>query len=340
MIHRGRLWERLGGQVAAPTDLVLAPIGRCTALERREMRGAARGKEMRWSPALLALLLVGLPPGAPAAPEAPGPRRLTFDGRRKQDLAWSPEGARLACSLYHMPGRVGVAIIDPASGETRVLGTDPAEMAPSWSPDGKRLVFVHVTQSGTDGELDLFTMNADGTDRRLLVGGKSFENYPSWSPDGTRLLFTTTRDRTQELYIAAADGTGLRRLTSDPALKQHPCWSPDGKRIAFNSSQDGSFDIYVMQVDGSELRRLTEHPAADTWPCWSPDGKRIAFMSMREGNPEVFVMNADGSEPRNVSRSPGFDDCPSWRPAAAGAAASLTWVSDRAGGLDVFAAVP
>ncbi|HTE20023.1 MAG TPA: hypothetical protein VK689_16790, partial [Armatimonadota bacterium] len=113
--------------------------------------------------------------GAPPPDAASPPRRLTQDGRRKEDLAWSPDGKRLACSYYHRPGRIGVAVLDPETGEYKVLTEDPVERAPRWSPDGKRLVFVHVTQSGTDGELDLHAMNADGTGRSVLVSGKSFE---------------------------------------------------------------------------------------------------------------------------------------------------------------------
>ncbi len=262
---------------------------------------------------------------------------FTSDGKRKEDLAWSPDGARLACSLYHQRGRIGIALIDPATGKQQILTTDPVERSPAWSPDGTRLAFVHVTQSGTDGELDIYSMAADGSDRKQLVntGGKSFENYPSWSPDGKRLLFTTTIDKTQEIYTADADGKNLRRITSDPSLKQCPRWSPDGASILFTSSRDGGFELYRMPAAGGEIRRLTDDSSIDVAPAWSPDGRRIAWVSNRDGNFEIYVMDADGKGPRNVSRHPGYDFSPAWRPDG-----MLTWVSDRSGGYDVLGTRP
>ena len=298
---------------------------------------AAARRCNRWVLGVLAAAVAaGTAPGS-SVRAAPGPRRITTDGRRKQDLAWSPDGRLLACSLYHTAGQIGVALFDPAGRLVRLLSTDPVEMAPAWSPDGKRLAFVHVTHSGTDGELDIHEMDLEGKTRRPVIEErKAFDMYPSWSPDGRQLLFTTTRDRTQEIYVSRADGTAPRRLTSDPSLKQHPCWSPDGKEIAFNSNRDGNFDIYTLDIEGQNLLRLTRERASDTWPAWSPDGRHIAFVSRRDGNPEVYVMNRDGAGARNLSRAPGFDDCPAWMPDGR----TLTWVSDRDGGWDVYVLQP
>lgn len=260
------------------------------------------------------------------------PQRITHDGKRKEDLAWSPDGSQLACSYYHQRGRIGIAMMNAEGGDLRVLTPDPVERAPGWSLDGKQLVFVHVTQSGTDGELDLHQMAADGSDRKPLVGGKSFENFPSFSPDGKKLLFTTTRDKTQEIYVADADGSNLKRLTSDPTLKQYPRWSPDGSRILFNANPDGNFDLYSIAATGGDQKRLTDDPAMDTCPAWSPDGKQIAWVSLRDENLEIYVAHADGTSPRNLSRHPGYDYSPAWKPDG-----TLTWVSDRDGRYDVYA---
>jgi TolB protein len=283
---------------------------------------------------VLGVLAVNLSPANGVEEE---PRRVTFDGRRKEDLAWSPDGKRLACSYYHKNGRIGIGIMEFPGGEWNVLTQVPVERMPAWSPDGKRLVFVHVSLSGTDGELDIYQMNADGTERKPLVAErKVFERSPSWSPDGTRLVYVTNRDKTQELYVADADGGNPRRLTSDPSQKQHPRWSPDGRQILFNANTESGFDLYLIDADGKNLRRLTDHPAMDAAPAWSPDGKRIAFASLRDDNPEIYVMNADGTGLRNVSRYPGYDFSPAWMPDGK----TLTWVSDRDGGYDVYALVP
>ena len=284
-------------------------------------------------PLLLSVLCVSAVKSFPE--RASSPRRVTTDGLRKEDLAWSPDGKRLACSYYHEPGRIAIALLDPTGGANpRLLTKDPVERSPAWSPDGTHLVFVHVTQSGTDGELDIHQMDLEGNDRKPLMATKgAFENFPSLSPDGKRLLYTTTRDKTQEIYVADADGGNPKRLTSDSTLKQYPGWSPDGKQIVFNANRDGNFDIYVMDADGTHVRRLTDDPAMDVCPRFSPNGKHIAWVSMRDTNPEVYVMDADGSHARNVSQYPGYDHFPAWMPDGK----TLTWVSDRDGRYDVYA---
>lgn len=303
-----------------------------SSAETNPVSGAAAS---RVALACTVLLLGGL--AVPAQPTGEQPRRLTHDGRRKEDLAWSPDGRTLACSLYHQQGRIGIALLDADGGNLRVLTTARVERSPAWRPDGTEIAFVHVTHSGTDGELDLHAMRPDGTGRRVLVpiAGKSFDNFPSWSPDGATLLFTTTRDGTQEIYTAQADGQALRRLTQDASLKQYPRWSPDGKSVLYNANGDGDFELYVLPMQAGTPRRLTYHPALDTCGTWSPDGRRIAWVTTRDGNPEVYVMSSSGSDPRNVSRHPGYDYSPAWRPDG-----SLSWVSDRDGGYDVYAARP
>jgi Tol biopolymer transport system component len=61
---------------------------------------------------------------------------------------------------------------------------------PGWSPDGEKIVFARAES----GQSDIFVMNADGSERRVLVSGQADEIMPSWSPDGTRIAFASNRE--------------------------------------------------------------------------------------------------------------------------------------------------
>src|SRR5258708_471538 len=117
-----------------------------------------------------------------------------------------------------------------------------------------------TNSTGTQGDVDVYTIAAAGSDSRQAAGSQgklSHEESPAWSPDGMEIAFTSTRDGNQELYVAAADGSNVRRLTSDAGLDAHPTWSPDGRRLAFSTDRWGDLELALIDADGSKLTRLT-----------------------------------------------------------------------------------
>jgi len=174
--------------------------------------------------------------------------------------------------------------------------------------------------SNRDGNLEIYTMNADGTGLTRLTNNTASELKPIWSPDGNKIVFESNRDGNYEIYVMNADGSGQTRLTNNSASDVYPCWSPDGTKIAFQSQRDGNNEIYVMNADGSGQTRLTNNSINDVFPSWSPDGTKIAFDSDRDGGEgvdsarEIYVMNADGSGQTRVTNNGARDSNPSWSP--------------------------
>jgi len=266
--------------------------------------------------------------------DAPAVTRLTKDGDFKQHLQWSPDGKKLLLTRLH-EGKMGLWIMNAdGSGLKPLLAPPPntPHFDGIWSSDSKTIVYVHDVLQGTDGKLQINTVNADGSDSKVLIPHKAFEESPRWSPDGKRLVWVSTRDGNQEIYSADAEGKNIQRLTQETALDNNPSWSPDGKQIAFASGRAGNFEIHVMNTDGSNVRRLTKHRALDYWPAWSPDGKRIAFTSNRDGNYEIYVMNVDGSGQRNLTRHRSQDNFAAWSPGGK----RIAFISNRDGGHDVY----
>ena len=208
-----------------------------------------------------------------------------------------------------------------------------------FSVDGARLVFQSTRPPYACDQI--FTMNLDGSDVRLVSTGKGRTTCSFFFPGGWRVVYASTHaagdgcleppDRSQgyvwklypeyDLWAADLDGGGLARLTDTPGYDAEAAVSPDGRSIVFTSVRDGDLDLYLMNADGSGVRRLTDRPGFDGGPFFSWDGKYIVYRSnyltdpqelaayrglladalMRPTKAEIFFMRADGSEQRQVT---------------------------------------
>lgn len=193
--------------------------------------------------------------------------------------------------------------------------------APSWSPDGRKIVFQRDFDPVFEQtDYDLFTMNADGTRQRNITDSPGISEYEAaWSPNGRRIAFASDRDGDDEIYTMSPDGSRVQQLIFNDAAESGASWSPDGHKIAFYSDRDGNEEIYTMRANGSDQTRLTFDVAPDFFPDWSPDGRRIAFASERDAtenkdNAEIYTMLADGGNQTRLTRTPDRENGPDWQP--------------------------
>ena len=147
------------------------------------------------------------------------------------DPDWSPNGQKIVFTSHavtdnndnHVTAEIYMIDADGTGKPTRLTNNTEEERAPSWSPDGKRIVFM-CRRGGSD--LEICVMNADGTGQVQLTENTIGDLTPSWSPDGKKIVFhRRIGGRGQfQLILINADGTGEKQLTFPPGLNAFPNW--------------------------------------------------------------------------------------------------------------------
>lgn len=270
--------------------------------------------------------------------------------------------------------------VQPAQGETKHLkniklityGGENAEAY--FSMDGKEIIFQSTRDPYKCDQL--FTMNADGTNVRIVSTGKGRVTCGFFTPDKKRIIYASTHlgspdcpappDMREgyvwaiypdfDIFSANRDGTDLKRLTSANGYDAEGTLSPDGKKILFTSARDGDLELYEMNVDGSNQRRLTNELGYDGGSFYSQDGEWIVWRANRPKTPqevarykdlfsknlvmpsqmELYIMKTDGTQRKQLTSNGAANFAPYFHPNGKQIIFASNMKDPRGGNFDLY----
>jgi dipeptidyl aminopeptidase/acylaminoacyl peptidase len=149
--------------------------------------------------------------------------------------------------------------LELGTGTLRQLTFHPDRATePSWSPDGKKIVF----SSGDKNNFDLYVINADGSGLKQLTHTSENERMPTWSPDGKQIAYERWEGKSlldKHIYTINSDGSGTRLLIRVSDDDTNPQWSPDGHFLAIESAGKTETErgIYLIDMETEVIYPLT-----------------------------------------------------------------------------------
>jgi Tol biopolymer transport system component len=226
--------------------------------------------------------------------------QLTKGGAVNVEPRWSPDGARIAyvSTAYNKHFHIfQLRMVDGAPQNTERLTKETVtaakryyysqvnhEISPTWSPDGKELIFIHNPDRiyGTGG-LWRMTAEPETTPKLIHYEETTWRARPDWSRDGKRVVFASyDRRQWHQLWLTTPDGGDPIALTYGDYDNTNPRWSPDGKKIAFISNRSGNTELWFVEPLGGKQTRLDiKLPHRPT-------------ITIKAANTRVSVRGADG----------------------------------------------
>jgi Tol biopolymer transport system component/DNA-binding winged helix-turn-helix (wHTH) protein len=233
-------------------------------------------------------------------------RRITNDLNNYSKVDVSAGGKELittqeksSVQLWQLPAGDSDRASQITAGQTYSDGSHGL----SFTPDGKHIIYA----SNQSGSYEIWTSNADGSERRQLTFGSESSTEPTVTPDNRYIVFVRTTNTSPHLWRMDTDGNNLRQLTYGKGEFQQPAVTLDGRFVIYTGySRAPNTDLFRISIDGGEPAQLTSK-FSSSMPVVSPDGQSIAyhFYNHEIARPfQVGIMPIDGGEPVKTFEMP------------------------------------
>jgi TolB protein len=250
--------------------------------------------------------------------------------------AYSPDGRRIAVDAsWAAPRRIWV--VDREGHNPQQITTDTSEevahVAPSWSPDGKKIVFQNLVRT----KFDIRVVNLESKQMNWITNDLFSNIRPAWSPSGKFIYFSSYRSGGINIWRAPVKTDGMvsgppQQVTTGAGQDVEVATSPDGRALAFATLHQNA-DLWKLPVlpQTGQVKGLPDAVVSttreDSRGAWSPDSKMVAFNSDRAGDMNIWLLSPGDANARQLTAGHGGDFQPNWSPDAK----KIVFFSSRSG---------
>ena len=183
--------------------------------------------------------------------------------------------------------------------------------------------------SDRDGDLEIYSISANGEDETNVTNSPDPEFAPVVSPDGKLVAFRAGTGSDVSIQIMRQDGTARTVVTQGPGRHGSQRWSPEGDRLAYIVEKDDDAQVFISAADGTGSMLLTSIPG-DEVGDWSRDGKTVVFAVTKGRAPGIYARNPDGVNQFRLTETNDYS--PIWSPDSK----RIAFLSRRDGNPDVY----